>query len=125
VPGPVASHDLYHPVEMIHRFDGSVIETSLMLEFRRDLVHMSKAKNVISSAMAIAKEFTHLSTDGPHGDGPIAQHLDAAGASGDAAKSTAANARKPPMTGRRLHRLLPDMAGFFLRRLYADADHIR
>jgi creatinine amidohydrolase len=106
VPGAWPPHDLYHPVEVVHRFHRSDIETSLMLEFRRDLVQMSKANNVISSALAIEKEFTHLSADSPHGDGWIAQHLNADGASGDASKSTAANGRKPPMTGRRIHRFV-------------------
>lgn len=78
------------------------------VEFRRDFVQVSQAKKVISSAMAIEKEFTHLSADGPpsDGDGWIAQHLNAQGASDDASKFTAANGRKPPMTGRRLHRFV-------------------
>jgi creatinine amidohydrolase len=66
-----------------------------MLKFRRDLVEMSKAKNFVASAMAIEKEFTHLSANGPHGHGWIAPHLNARGAGGDASKAAAVDEKWP------------------------------
>ena len=43
-----------------------------MLDFRKDLVRMDKAKNFVSSAVAMEKEFKHLTPAGTHSFGWIA-----------------------------------------------------
>ena len=80
---------MYDAVESKHGIHAGDIETSLMLSFRRDLVAMDKAKNFVSSAIAMEKEFKHLGPTGTHAFGWIAQDLNAEGAVGDAGKATA------------------------------------
>jgi creatinine amidohydrolase len=118
---------MYDVVEARHGIHAGDIETSLMLEFRPDLVSMSEAKNFVSAAVAIENEFTHLSADGAHAFGWIAQDLNAEGAVGDASKAAAAKGQKTAQ-----HQvdgfiaLLRDMTAFPLSRLHnADADQIR
>ena len=60
-----------------------------MLDFRKDLVRMDKAKNFVSSAVAMEKEFKHLTPAGTHSFGWIAQDLNPDGAVGNAAIATA------------------------------------
>jgi creatinine amidohydrolase len=116
---------LFDAVEVQHGIHAGDIETSLMLEFRPDLVRMDKAKNFVSAAIAVEGEFTHLSADGAHAFGWIAQDLNAEGAIGNAAKATAAKGGSTAdhqvdgMIG-----LLRDMSAFRLNRLYAHADQI-
>jgi creatinine amidohydrolase len=118
---------MYDPVETRHGIHAGDIETSLMLDFRPDLVRMADAKNFVSSAVAMEREFTHLSADGTHAFSWIAQDLNAEGAVGDASKATADKGRKTAehqVTG--FIALLRDMTAFPLNRLYdADADQIR
>lgn len=117
---------LYDAMEAKHGIHAGDIETSLMLEFRPDLVRMTDAKNFVSSAIAMEKEFIHLSADGAHAFGWIAQDLCAEGAVGDASKATA---RKGSRTADHqvagMIALLRDMTAFRLNRLYAHADQIR
>ena len=80
---------MYDAVEAKHGIHAGDIETSLMLEFRRDLVRMDKAKNFVSSAIAIEKEFKQLTPAGTHAFGWIAQDLNPDGAVGNAAIATA------------------------------------
>jgi creatinine amidohydrolase len=98
-----------------------------MLSFRPDLVSMDKAKNFVSSAIAMEKEFTHLGPTGQHAFGWIAQDLNAEGAVGDAGKATAEKGKKTAehqIDG--FIALLRDMTAFSLSRLHAaDADQIR
>lgn len=118
---------LYDPVEMVHGIHGGDIETSLMLEFRPDLVKTSEAKNFVSSAIAMEAEFTHLSADSAHGYSWIAQDLNAEGAVGDASKASAAKGQKTAdhqLDG--FIALLRDVTAFPLNRLHAaDAHPIR
>jgi creatinine amidohydrolase len=118
---------LYDAVERRHGIHAGDIETSLMLAFRPDLVEMGKTKNFVSTAIAMEKEFKHLSPDGTHAFGWIAQDLNVDGAVGDATKATAAKGQASAT-----HEidgfigLLRDMTAFPLSRLYAaDADPIR
>jgi creatinine amidohydrolase len=114
---------MYDAIETKHGIHAGDIETSLMLEFRPDLVRMADAKNFVSSAIAMEKEFKKLSADGAHAFGWIAQDLNAEGAVGDASKATAAKGKKTAehqVDG--FIALLRDMAAFSLSRLYqADA----
>jgi len=117
---------MYDEVEARHGIHAGDIETSLMLSFRQDLVHMSEARNFVSSAIAIEKEFSHLSADGTHAFGWIAQDLNHEGAVGDASKATADKGRKTAEhQADGFIALLRDMTGFSLNRLYhADADPV-
>ncbi|HEY1979401.1 MAG TPA: creatininase family protein [Xanthobacteraceae bacterium] len=110
---------LYPPLEMRHGIHAGDIETSLMLQFRPDLVDMAAAKNFVSSGIAMEKEFTHLSATGMHGFGWIAQDLSPDGAVGDASKGTADKGRKSAehqVDG--FIALLRDMSAFHLSRLF-------
>jgi creatinine amidohydrolase len=81
---------------------------------------MADARNFVSSAIAMEKEFKKLSADGTHAFGWIAQDLNAEGAVGDASKATAAKGKKTAehqVDG--FIALLRDMTAFSLNRLYA------
>ena len=117
-------HGMYDPVEARHGIHAGDIETSLMLSFRRDLVSMNRAKNFVSSAIGMEKEFAYLGPTGSHAFGWIAQDLNADGAVGDASK---ASAEKGNTTAEHqingFIALLRDMTAFSLERLYrTDAD---
>lgn len=111
---------MYGPVEQRHGIHAGDIETSLMLEFRPDLVDMASARNFVSAGIGMEKEFKHLSATGLHGFGWIAQDLNPDGAVGDAANATADKGRKTAA-----HQvdgfiaLLRDMTAFPLSRLFA------
>jgi len=95
------------------------IETSLMLSFRSDLVSMANAKNFVSSAIAMEKEFKHLGPTGTHAFGWIAQDLNVDGGVGDASKATAdkgIRTAEHQIDG--FIALLRDMTAFSLDRLY-------
>lgn len=120
---------MYDAVEARHGIHAGDIETSLMLSFRRELVSMNKAKNFISSAIGMEKEFAHLGPTGSHAFGWIAQDLNADGAVGDASQATAEKGKKTAehqIDG--FIALLHDMTAFSLERLYraeTDADPVR
>jgi creatinine amidohydrolase len=80
---------------------------------------MANAKNFVSSAIAMEKEFKHLGPTGTHAFGWIAQDLNADGGVGDASKGRAEKGEKTAV-----HQidgfvaLLRDMTAFSLDRLY-------
>ena len=115
---------MYDPVEARHGIHAGDIETSLMLSFRRDLVSMNRAKNFVSSAIDMEKEFAYLGPTGSHAFGWIAQDLNADGAVGDASKASAEKGKttaEHQING--FIALLRDMTAFSLERLYrTDAD---
>jgi creatinine amidohydrolase len=87
-------------------------------------VSMDQAKNFVSSAIAMEKEFAYLGVVGTHAFGWIAQDLNAEGAVGDASKATAAKGKKTAehqVDG--FIALLRDMTAFSLNRLYAAHAH--
>lgn len=111
---------MYTAVEDKHGIHAGDIETSLMLHFRPDLVRMAKAKNFVSSAIAMENEFTHLRPTGPHGFGWIAQDLNPDGAVGDASIATAEKGRQTAEhQAAGFIALLRDMTAFTLDRLHA------
>lgn len=116
---------MYTPLEDKYGIHAGDIETSLMLYMRPDLVRMEKAKNFVSSGIAMENEFTHLRPGGLHGFGWIAQDLNPDGAVGDA---TLATADKGKQTAEHqvegFIALLRDMTSFSLDRLHA-ADTLR
>jgi creatinine amidohydrolase len=80
---------------------------------------MENAKNFVSSAIAMEKEFKHLGPTGTHAFGWIAQDLNADGGVGDASKGTpakGASTAKHQIDG--FIALLRDMTAFTLNRLY-------
>jgi creatinine amidohydrolase len=116
---------MYDAVEARHGIHAGDIETSLMLSFRRELVKMDKAKNFVSSAIAIDQEFTKLSPAGTHAFGWIAQDLHPDGAVGNASKATSEKGKataEHQIDG--FIALLRDMTAFSLDRLYAHADPV-
>lgn len=111
---------MYTAVEDKHGIHAGDIETSLMLHFRPDLVRMAKAKNFVSSAIAMEQEFTHLRPGGLHGFGWIAQDLNPDGAVGDASIATAEKGKATAEhQANGFIALLRDMTSFSLDRLHA------
>jgi creatinine amidohydrolase len=118
---------MYDAVESRHGIHAGDIETSLMLSFRNELVNLDKAKNFVSSAIAMEKEFRRLSPIGNHAFGWIAQDLNIEGAVGDAGKATAEKGKATAecqIEG--FIALLRDMTAFPLKRLYnVNVDPLR
>ncbi len=119
--------NVFDPVETRFGIHAGDLETSLMLQFRPELVSMADAKNFVSSDIAMAREYTHLAADGVHGFAWMAQDLHPEGAAGDASKATAEKGLKTAehqVAG--FIALLRDISAFPLSRLYsADAGKIR
>ncbi len=110
---------MYDAIEARHGIHAGDIETSLMLAFRPELVRMDKAKNFVSAAVAIEKEFTHLTPTGTHAFAWIAQDLNPDGAVGNAALATAEKGERTAaheVDG--FIKLLRDLANFSLSRLF-------
>ena len=80
---------MYTRTESVHGIHAGDVETSLMLHFRPDLVRMDKARNFVSSAVAMETEFAYLRPTGMQAFGWIAPDLNPHGAVGDASIATA------------------------------------
>ena len=94
------------------------IETSLMLHFRPELVHMDRAANFAPATIEIAKEFAILRPTGFNAFGWIAQDLHASGAAGDASLGTAEKGRATAeLQALEFIKLLRDVEKFRLDRL--------
>lgn len=68
---------------------GGLVETSVMLALRPDLVDMSQARDFPSAQSMFAEEFTHLRAYGPHAFGWIMRDLSSTGVVGNATGATA------------------------------------
>jgi creatinine amidohydrolase len=68
---------------------GGLIETSVMLALRPDLVDMEQARDFASAQSLFANEFTHLRAYGPHAFGWTMRDLSSTGVVGNAAEATA------------------------------------
>jgi creatinine amidohydrolase len=77
-------------VEQRHGIHGGLVETSMMLALRPDLVRMDRARDFRSAWMDYEGEFTTLVPEGAVGFGWETQDLNPAGALGDASRATAA-----------------------------------
>jgi creatinine amidohydrolase len=77
------------PVEQRHGFHGGLVETSLMLHLRPDLVRMAQASDFRSAWIAEEARFSVLTPEGAVGFGWETQDLSPAGALGNAAAATA------------------------------------
>jgi creatinine amidohydrolase len=68
---------------------GGLIETSVMLAIRPDLVDMTKARDFASAQSWFERDFTHLRAYGPHAFGWKMSDLSREGVTGNAAAATA------------------------------------
>lgn len=81
--------DIVTPHEKAIGIHGGLIETSVMLAIRPDLVDMAKARDFSSAQSRFEKDFTHLRAYGPHAFGWKMSDLSLAGVAGNAAAATA------------------------------------
>ncbi len=79
--------------ERAYGVHGGFVETSLMLNFRPDLVRMDEAQSFGSLQRDLAGDFELLRAYGPVGFGWMAQDLNGGGAVGDAASANAGAGR--------------------------------
>ena len=84
-----APDGLFSAQEQAHGIHAGDIETSLMLNYRRDLVRGEAAADFVSESVAMEREFTWLRVGRPTGFGWMSQDLSASGAMGNAAAATA------------------------------------
>jgi creatinine amidohydrolase len=77
------------PVERRHGFHGGLVETSLMLHLRPDLVRMEHARDFRSAWIEQEERFSVLTPEGGVGFGWETQDLHPAGALGNAGAATA------------------------------------
>ena len=97
---------------------GGLIETSVMLALRPDLVGMDKARDFASAQSDFARDFTHLRAYGPHAFGWLMQDLSPAGVTGNAALASAELGEKLiDHAARGFAELLVDIDRFDLGRL--------
>ena len=89
---------LFSARERAHGIHGGDEETSLMLAFRPDAVRMAEARDFVSAAASMEREFKQLRATQPIGFGWMASDLNELGVVGDAAAATAAKARLAPST---------------------------
>lgn len=82
--------DLVSADEKAYGIHGGLVETSVMLALRPDLVDMGKARDFPSAQRSFAGEFTHLRAYGPHAFGWDMRDLSHDGVVGNAAAATAA-----------------------------------
>ncbi|MGH6830975.1 MAG: creatininase family protein [Methylocella sp.] len=113
-----APDGLFSAHEQAHGIHAGEIETSLMLNFRPDLVREGEATDFASRSVAMERDFNWLRTGRPTGFGWMSQDLSDSGAMGNAA---AANARKGEACAdygaTAFIELLQDIDGFDLTRL--------
>ena len=80
---------LVSEAEQANGVHGGLIETSLMLHFRPDLVEMPKAEDFPSAQVSLAEKYKRLRAHGPVGFGWMSGDLNAEGVVGDAAGASA------------------------------------
>lgn len=106
------------PDEKAFGIHGGLVETSVMLALRPDMVDMGKAKRFGSAQSAFAREFRHLRAYGPHAFGWKMTDLNPDNAAGDATKATAElGERLLDYAGRGFAELLDDVRAFDLATL--------
>ena len=109
---------LYTDQELSVGIHAGDIETSMMLHFRPDLVHMEYAGNFAPATIEIAREFDILRPTGFNAFSWIAQDLHESGAAGDASRATAEKGRATAeFQALEFIKLLRDVTRFSLDRL--------
>lgn len=112
--------DLFDDAERTHGIHGGEIETSLMLDFRPDLVRMEEARDFVSESVAMEQDFTWLRATRPAGFGWMARDLSPDGVAGNAREATAAKGEACADYGATAFiELLQDVDAFDLTRLAA------
>lgn len=81
--------DIVSAEEKAFGIHGGLIETSVMLALRPDLVDMARAKNFSSAQQQFGHQFRHLRAYGPHAFGWKMTDLSREGVTGNAAAATA------------------------------------
>ena len=81
---------MFSASERAHGIHGGDAETSLMLAFKPETVRMNEARDFVSSAVSIERDFKRLRVTQPIAIGWMANDLNELGAAGDASKATAA-----------------------------------
>ncbi len=81
--------DLVQPDEKALGIHGGLIETSVMLALRPDMVDMDRASDFPSAQTGFTRRFTHLRAYGPHAFGWKMADLNPQGVTGNAAAATA------------------------------------
>jgi len=110
--------DTVDEAELRYGVHAGLVETSLMLAFRPDLVRFDKAQNFVSSTAWMEQSFSHLRATGRHNMGWIIEDLNAEGAVGNAAAATAELGMAiAKHQARGAIELLRDMTRFDLKRL--------
>lgn len=113
-----APDGLFSAHETTHGIHAGEIETSLMLNFRPDLVREDEAQDFTSASVAMEREFNWLRAGRPTGFGWMSQDLSASGAMGNAAAATARKGEACAGYGATAFiELLQDIDGFDLTRL--------
>jgi creatinine amidohydrolase len=109
---------LFSETEATHGIHGGEIETAQMLHFRRDLVHLAKARDFPSAAIAMESRYTHLRATQRVTFGWASEDLSEAGVMGNAAAATPANGRlQTEFTAKAFVELLEDVRRFPMERL--------
>jgi creatinine amidohydrolase len=113
-----APEGVFSAEERAHGIHGGDVETSLMLAFRPHTVRMSEARNFVSSAVGIEKDFKRLRVTQPIAIGWMANDLHELGAAGDASNANAAKGEVCAESGvEGFIDLLRDVHAFDLARL--------
>jgi creatinine amidohydrolase len=108
-----APEGLFPEAEHVHGIHGGAIETSQMLHFRRDLVHMAKARDFVSAAVLMEQRYRQLRATQRIAFGWLSEDLSTAGAMGNAAAATPASGRElTEFTARAFVELLQDVHAF-------------
>ena len=104
--------------ERAHGIHAGDVETSLMLNFRHDLVHPGEARDFRPLSVAIEQEFKWLRVTQPIGFGWAAEDNHSSGAMGNAANASAEKGKEAAAFGAAsLVELLRDVQAFDLGRL--------
>jgi creatinine amidohydrolase len=104
--------------ERAHGIHAGDYETSVMLHFRPDMARMNEARDFVSAAVDMERDFTWLRATQPIGFGWMANDLNEYGAMGNASIATAAKGEACADYGATAFiELLEDVASFDLARL--------
>jgi creatinine amidohydrolase len=113
-----APDGLFSAHEQAHGIHAGEIETSLMLNFRPDLVRDQEAADFQSQSVEMEREFNWLRSGRPTGFGWMSQDLSASGAMGNVVAATARKGEACADYGATAFiELLQDIDGFDLTRL--------
>ena len=115
-----APDGLFSPKEEAHGVHAGEIETSLMLNFKPDLVRIERVADFHSASHDLDREFNWLRAGRPTGFGWMAQDLSGSGAMGDAASASPEKGEACADYGATAFvELLQDIDSFDLTRLQA------